>query len=171
MIFMVPAMPEPTLLAIADAVTAAYLKSPKVELVLKIASALTTEWSGSGIAQARSNGWLSEDRDLTYTRSIVNTDSNRLLVIVLCGADQVTDSAGLADFHTCDPDMIWKEDMRESFGLWVEEKLQRIGIHDYDQDGLKTIDRVIEPLLTGGTGDLLQLSDWLENWISASRLT
>ena len=48
MIFMVPAMPEPTLLAIADAVTAAYLKSPKVELVLKIASALTTEWSGSG---------------------------------------------------------------------------------------------------------------------------
>lgn len=162
MIFMVPAMPEPTLLAIADAVTAAYLKSPKVELVLKIASALTTEWSGSGIAQARSNGWLSEDRDLTYTRSIVNTDSNRLLVIVLCGADQVTDSAGLADFHTCDPDMIWKEDMRESFGLWVEEKLQRIGIHDYDQDGLKTIDRVIEPLLTGGTGDLLQLSDWLE---------
>ena len=71
MIFMVPAMPEPTLLAIADAVTAAYLKSPKVELVLKIASALTTEWSGSGIAQARSNGWLSEDRDLTYTRSIV----------------------------------------------------------------------------------------------------
>lgn len=161
MIFMVPAMQESTLLAIAEAITAVCLKDPKIRLVLKIASALTTEWSDSGVTQAHSSGWLSEDRDLTYTRSIVNTDSNRLLVIVLCGSDQVTDSAGLADFHTCDPDMIWNEDMRGSFSLWVEEKLKSIGMHDYHPDDLMSIDRVVKPLFTGGTGDLLQLSDWL----------
>lgn len=162
MIFMIPAMQEPTLLAIAEAVTAVCLKDPKIRLVLKIASALTADWSDAGVAQARSNEWLSEGRDLTYTRSIVNTDTNRLLVIVLCGSDQVTDSAGLADFHTCDPDMVWNEDMRGSFNSWIEEKLKSIGMHDYRPDDLTTIDRVIKPLFTSGTGDLLQLSDWLE---------
>ena len=43
MIFMIPAMQEPTLLAIAEAVTAVCLKDPKIRLVLKIASALTAE--------------------------------------------------------------------------------------------------------------------------------
>jgi DNA phosphorothioation-dependent restriction protein DptH len=162
MIFMIPAMQEPTLLAIAEAVTAVCLKDPKISLVLKIASALTSNWSDTGVAQARRNEWLSESRDLTYTRSIVNTDTNCLLVIVLCGSDQVTDSAGLADFHTCDPDMVWNEDMRGSFSSWVEEKLKSIGMHDYRPDDLTTIDRVITPLFTSGTGDLLQLSDWLE---------
>ena len=163
MIFMIPAMQEPALLAIAEAVTAACLKAPKIRVILKIASALTAEWSDAGVAKARSNEWLSEGRDLTYTRSIVNTDTNILLVIVLCGSDQVTDSAGLADFHICDPDMVWKEDMRGSFSLWTEEKLKSIGMHDYRPDDLTAIDRVIEPLFTGGTGDLLQLGDWLEN--------
>ena len=162
MIFMIPAMQEPTLLAIAKAITDVCLKDPKIRLVLKIASALTAEWSDAGVAKARSNEWLSEGRDLTYTRSIVNMDPNRLLVIVLCGSDQVTDSAGLADFHTCDPDMVWNEDMRGSFSSWVEEKLKSIGMHDYRPDDLTTIDRVIKPLYTGGTGDLLQISDWLE---------
>jgi len=162
MIFMIPAMQEPTLLAIAETVTDVCLKDPKIRLVLKIASTLTTEWSAAGVAKARSNEWLSEGRDLTYTRSIVNTDPDRLLVIVLCGADQVTDSAGLADFHTCDPDMVWCEDMQGSFGSWVEEKLTSIGMHEYGPDDLSTIDRVIKPLFTGGTGDLLQISEWLE---------
>ena len=162
MIFMIPAMQEPNLLAIAKAITDVCLKDPKIRLVLKIASALTAEWSDARITKARSNEWLSEGRDLTYTRSIVNMDPNRLLVIVLCGSDQVTDSAGLADFHTCDPDMVWNEDMRGSFSSWVEEKLKSIGMHDYRPDDLTTIDRVIKPLYTGGTGDLLQISDWLE---------
>lgn len=162
MIFMIPAMQESTLLAIAEAVSAICLKDPKIRLVLKIASALTENWSDVGLALASSNEWLSEGRDLTYTRSIVNTDSNRLLVIILCGADQVTDSAGLADFHTCDPDMVWNEDMRESFSSWTAEKLKSFGMHDYCPEDLTTIDRVIKPLFTSGTGDLLQLSDWLQ---------
>ena len=44
----------------------------------------------------------------------------------------------------------------------TEEKLKSIGMHDYRPDDLTTIDRVIKPLFTSGTGDLLQLSDWLE---------
>lgn len=162
MIFMIPAMQEPTLLAIAETVTAVCLKDPKIRLVLKIASALTAEWSHEGKTKAENRKWLSEGRDLTYFRSIVNTDSNSLLVIVLCGSDQVTDSAGLADFHTCDPDMVWNVDMRRSFSSWSEEKLKSIGMNDYHPDDLSTIDRVIKPLFTSGTGDLLQISDWLE---------
>lgn len=162
MIFMIPAMPEPMMLAIAEAVTDVCLRDQKIRLVLKIASALTAEWSAAGSAKARDNEWLSEGRDLTYTRSIVNTDPDRLLIVVLCGADQVTDSAGLADFHTCEPDMVWRVDMRGSFSSWAAEKLKSIGIHEFSADDLATIDRVIKPLLTSGSGDLLQISNWLD---------
>lgn len=160
MIFMIPAMNESTLLAIADSVTTVCLKDQQVTLVLKIASALTDQWTEEGREKSRNSNWLSEKRDLTYTRSIVNTDPDHLLVIVLCGADQVTDSAGLADFHTCSPEMIWRDDMQKSFRGWVEKKLKEEG-YEYSDDDLSIIDRIVKPLFTGGTGDLLQISDWL----------
>ncbi|NCD34551.1 MAG: ATP-binding protein [Spartobacteria bacterium] len=58
--------------------------------------------------------------------------------------------------------MVWREDMRGSFSSWMEAKLKSIGMQEYGSDDLVTIDRVIKPLFTGGTGDLLQISDWLE---------
>ncbi len=163
MIFTIPAMPESTMLSTADAITSMCLQYPELKLTLKIASNTTLNWTSQGKHKAMTQHWIDESRQLTYYRSEVNTDQDTLWVIVLCGVDRVTDAASLEDFHTCDPGMIWRTEMQQSFKPWVSEKLKAAGFHDYTREDLITLDRIIKPLLTCGRGDLLQISEWLES--------
>lgn len=162
MIFMVPAMPETTMLSIADAITSSCLKDDGLLLILKIAATLTDAWSPGGQRVVREKDWEDERGNLTYYRNTPETPGKRTL-IVLCGADRVTDAAGLADFHTCDPDMIWRINMQQSFKSWMKEKLNQVGMRDCTDEDFATFDRIIKPLLTCGRGDLLQISDWIES--------
>jgi DNA phosphorothioation-dependent restriction protein DptH len=161
MIFMVPAMPEKTMLSVADAVTSQCLQDHNLLLTLKIAATLTEKWSSAGQQAVQAKGWKDERGNLTYYRNLPET-TGKCSLIVLCGADRVTDAAGLADFHTCDPELLWRTDMRESFKGWMLEKLKASGIHDCSMDDLATFDRIIKPVLGCGRGDLLQISEWLE---------
>ena len=160
MIVMIPAMPEQTLSAVAEAITSFCLKDHSLKLTLKIATILTQKWSLGGRQLADTRGWSDEQGNLTCYRNIPE-DKDRFSLVVLCGADRVTDAASLADFHTCDPHMIWNTDMNQSFRSWVVEKLKSIGLHDFEDD-LTGFDRIIKPILQCGRGDLLQISDWLE---------
>jgi DNA phosphorothioation-dependent restriction protein DptH len=161
MIFMVPAMPEATMLSVADAVTNYCLQEKGLLLTLKIAANLTDTWTPQGQKTVLAKGWKDERGNLTYYRNLPETQG-KCTLIVLCGADRVTDAAGLADFHTCDPALVWIADMRQSFKGWMRAKLQSSGFHDYTNDDLETFDRIIKPLLSCGRGDLLQISEWLE---------
>ena len=163
MIFMVPAMPEDTLLLIADEISSYILRYEHLSLKLKIASDLTKEWTEEGKQAADSHEWSDNRGNLTYYRSLINESHDTLMIIVLCGSDRVVDSASLDDFHTCDPETIWLEDMHQSFRAWVSEKLKSIGIFEFENDDLVCFDRIIKPILTTGRGDLLQISNWLEN--------
>jgi len=160
MLVMIPAMPEQTLCAVADAITSYCLKDESLKLTLKIASILTEHWSSEGKQLTENRGWRDERGNLTYYRNIPE-DKEKFLLVVLCGADRVTDAASLADFHTCNPDMIWKTDMKQSFRVWIVEKLNKIGLHEYEED-LTDFDRILKPIFQCGRGDLLQISDWLE---------
>jgi DNA phosphorothioation-dependent restriction protein DptH len=160
MIVMIPAMPEQTLTAVAEAITSFCLKEHSLKLTLKIATILTQKWSLSGRQLADARGWIDEQGNLTCYRNIPE-DKERFSLVVLCGADRVTDAASLADFHTCDPHMIWNTDMDQSFCSWVVAKLKSVGLHDFEDD-LSGFDRIIKPILQCGRGDLLQISDWLE---------
>lgn len=161
MIFMVPAMPEKDLLAVTDAIASACIKDATLLLVLKIAAALTEGWTPKGREMVRTRDWQDERGNLTFYRNHQATPG-KCTVVVLCGFDQVTDAAGLADFHTCDPDMIWRVDMRQSFRSWMSKKLHQAGLTDYSKDDLENFDRILKPLLTCGRGDLLRISDWLQ---------
>ncbi len=160
MIVMIPAMPEQTLSAVAEAITSFCLMEHSLKLTLKIATILTQKWSLGGRQLADTRGWSDEQGNLTCYRNIPE-DKERFSLVVLCGADRVTDAASLADFHTCDPHMIWNTDMKQSFCSWVVEKLKSVGLHDFEDD-LTGFDRIIKPILQCGRGDLLQISDWLE---------
>ena len=162
MIFMIPAMPEDTMLSVAETITNYCLQDSNLNLNLKIASILTEQWTQESRRIVEDRQWSDKRGNLTYYRSKINTDSNRLLIIVLCGADRVVDAASLDDFHTCDPDTIWQIDMHQSFKGWVEEKLKTVGILDFENDDLINFDQIIKPLLTTGQGDLLQISNWLD---------
>ncbi len=161
MIFMVPAMPETTMLSVADAIASFCLQDDGLLLTQKIAATLTDAWSPEGQRVVREKGWKDERGNLTYYRNMPERP-DKCTLIVLCGADRVTDAGGLSDFHTCEPYMVWRIDMRQSFKNWMVEKLNHIGIKDYTSDYFATFDRIIKPLLTCGRGDLLQISDWLE---------
>lgn len=161
MIFMVPAMPEATMLSVADAVASHCLQDLDLLLTLKIASTLTEKWTPEGCHTVQAKGWNDERGNLTFYRNQPEVPG-KCLIVVLCGADRVTDAAGLDDFHTCNPALIWRTDMRESFKGWVVEKLEASGIHDFTLDDLATFDRIINPILSCGRGDLLQISEWLE---------
>jgi len=162
-IFMIPAMREATTLAIAETVHELCLQDPSLSLELKIANDLVTEWTQQGQGTADQRGWRCVDVSLTYYRSQVYKDSSHLHVVVLCGVDRVVDSAGLDDFHTSDPDMIWHTVMRQSFCVWVRKKLESVGISDVTDSECDTIDRIIKPVFECGRGDLLSISDWLFN--------
>jgi len=161
MIFMVPAMPEATMLSIAEAVTSYCIQEDELLLTLKIAANLTDTWTPQGQQTVLAKGWKDERGNLTYYRNLPETQG-KCTLIVLCGADRVIDAAGLADFHTCDPNLVWVADMGESFKGWALDKLRSSGFHDCTNDDLETFDRIIKPLLSCGRGDLLQISEWLE---------
>lgn len=161
MLLMIPAMPEKNLLSIADALASYCLASTNTVLTLKIAKVLTDGWTVQGQNRTEDNGWLDDRGNLTFYRNLPPIDG-KLSLVVLCGADRVTDSAGLADFHTCDLETIWNDEMSRSFQGWVSTKLQSIGIHSVEAVELSTFDRLLKPLLDYGRGDILQISDWLE---------
>ena len=161
MIFMLPAMPELTMLSIAEAVTNYCLQNDELHLTLKIAANLTSIWSPKSQQIVLEKGWEDNRGNLTYYRNLPETQG-KYTVVVLCGADRVTDAAGLADFYTCNPDLIWIAEMHKSFKDWVQTKLRSSGIHDCTDDDLEAFDRILKPLLICGRGDLLQISEWLE---------
>ena len=162
MIFMIPAMGESTTLAIAEAISNFCLAEATLSLELKIADDLVTTWSPQGQNTVDQRKWRCEHVSLTYYRGQVFKESPYLHVVVLCGVDRVVDAAGLEDFHTCDPEMIWRTVMRQSFRSWVQTKLASVGISDTTDSEFQMVDRVMKPVLTCGRGDLLSISDWLD---------
>jgi len=162
-IVMIPTMPEKALLEISEAITSHFFKEPDVQLTFKIANVLTDPWSSVNKEKAEVNGWLDDRGNLTYYRSNIVSEPDKFSLIVLCGADRVTDAASLADFYSCDPQMIWEMKMRCSFRNWILPKLQSVGIQNLDNKDIKNFDRILIPLLTSGRGDIIQISDWLES--------
>ena len=162
-IVMVPAMPQKALLQISGAITDFFIKETDIELTLKIAKVLTDDWGSTDKEKARARDWLDERGNLTYYRSNVIAGPGKFALIVLCGADRVTDAASLADFHSCDPQLIWDAKMRGSFHNWMDPKLKIAGIQEFDTEDLRNFDRLILPLIKSGRGDILQISNWLEN--------
>ena len=159
---MIPAMPEKTLLEISESITSHFLNEPDIHLTFKVAKTLTDRWSSVNREKAEANGWLDDRGNLTYYRSNVVAPPDKLSLIVLCGADRVTDAASLADFHFCDPQMIWEMKMKRSFKNWITPKLQSVGIQILDKKDIQNCDRILIPLLKSGRGDIIQISDWLE---------
>lgn len=155
LILMIPAMQENAVVACAEAITSAILKQTS-SFVLKVAPILTDGWSEQHLEQARSRDWLVENGSLTSYR---NKPSK---ITVLIGSDKVTDSSSLEDFHVCDFDSIWKNELQCSFASWVLLKLQEADIGVISMEDAKSFDGFIRPLYICGRADLIQISKWLE---------
>ena len=160
LLVMVPALPEVTTLTLAETFSNKCVADATLQLTLKVDQVVTDGWSPEGLAKANKFYWLAEPGNLTYYRNLPSVPG-KINLIVLCGADRVTDAGSLADFHRCDLDSVWQEEMKGSFQTWARDKLKTIGLENTDTAGLKEFDRLLKPLLDQGRANLLQIDDWL----------
>ena len=155
----VPRLPELSTLALAETLASRCI-ADDVALTFKVADAVSRDWSAAGRETAARHGWLDEQESLTYWRHAAPI-AGRTNLVVLCGADAVTDAGSLSDFHRCDPDAVWREQMQSSFRAWIGKKLQASGVSEDGVD-LREFDRLLVPLVEHGRADLLSVGDWLE---------
>ena len=154
-----PTLPEGATLALAETFKS-HCIAEGVDLTFKVAESVWREWSTAGRQAATAKGWLDEEGSLTRWRHEMPV-GNRTTLVVLAGADTVTDAGGLADFHRCDADAVWREQMRSSFRSWIRMKLVALGVTD-DRTDARDFDRLLVPLMEHGRADLLGIGDWLE---------
>lgn len=157
-----PTLPEQTMLLLAETLSERCLEITGLDLTLKVAEVGTSGWTATGLGRARSKGWLDDRGNLTYYRNLAGTPGKTSL-FVLCGTDRVTDSASLADFHRCDSEVIWKQELNSSFQDWVGQKLRSSGMGAVEALQLKEFDLLLKPLCQKGKADLQSISDWLED--------
>ena len=160
LLVIVPSFPESTTLALAETLASRCIADGTVELTIKVAQVVFSDWSEVGIAKARQHGWADDRGNLTYYRNLPATPGRTNLVVLL-GADRITDAGSLDDFHRCDLDTIWNVEMRASFESWIREKLRTTGLDNVDTKELRDFDRLLVPLLEHGKGDLLSIGEWL----------
>ena len=121
-----PRLPEEATLVLADTFASKSLPYD-VSLTFKIAQVVWSGWTDKGKARAQQHGWLDDSGSLTAWRNQASAPG-RTSLVVLCGADVVTDAGGLSDFHLCDLDTIWNIQMRRGFRAWMTQKLNTVGL-------------------------------------------
>jgi DNA phosphorothioation-dependent restriction protein DptH len=161
MIFMVDSIPENLTIATADLISSSLLEKNNVNVLIKIAKTLTDQWSEEGITKAKEAQWLTLLDNLAYYRN-EPMPADKFNVIILYGADVVTDSASLADFILCNLKMVWETGMMRSFSQWISDKLSSSGIELYNKADLQIFDNILYPIIEQGRADLISLSNWLE---------
>lgn len=161
-IFMVDSIPEDLTIATADLISSSLLENSDVNVLVKIAKTLSDQWSEEGIIKAEDAQWLTLLDNLAYYRN-EPMSADKYNVIILYGADVVTDSGSLADFNSCNLKMIWETEMMRGFGKWVSDKLSSSGIDLYNKDDLQIFDNILYPIIEQGRADLISLSKWLES--------
>lgn len=154
----VPTLPADATLDLGDTLTRHCL-GEELKLIFKIADVVWKGWAEAAIDKARQAHWLDETGSLTSWRNLP-ADRGTTSLLVLCGADSVTDAGSLADFHRCDMEVIWHSQMNRSFRPWVAAKLKTVGL-DAKSEDYREFNRLLVPLLEHGKVDLLEAGNWL----------
>lgn len=162
LLVIVPAFEEAQTLELAEVLQNRCLADSSLVLTFKISTGSTKAWSAEGRSKMVSFGWADDIGDLTYYRNLPPIPEKTNLV-VLCGADRISDSGSLADFHHCGLETVWTEEMKSSFQSWVYLKLKSIGKENAEAADFKTFDRLLKPLIDLGKANLLTLGNWLES--------
>ena len=134
---------------------------------IKIADQLCREWEKDNdptikdcVKEVTEKGWRDERGSLTSYRNFPVSE-DEFLPILLIGVDRVTDSSSLVDFHHCDFQTIWEEELHQSFVSWVQSILDEAKV-GYEYDTVSHFDSVLRAIMTRGVGDIVQISSFLE---------
>ncbi|MDD5678852.1 MAG: DUF87 domain-containing protein [Kiritimatiellae bacterium] len=164
LLVIVPAFPESTTLTLAETFANRCAADATLNLTVKIAQVVfeRTKWTDHGIGEAKRHNWADDRGSLTYWRTNTPFMQDKTNLVVLFGADRITDAGSLEDFHHCDLGTIWNVEMKGSFQSWMGEKLKTVGIAVAEPAELREFDRLLKPLIEHGRANLLGINDWLQ---------
>ncbi len=153
-----PSYPAPFMLDIAERLTS-LAAARHVHLELKIASNILFSWTEQERNTAETRGWNDTRGNLTYYR---NRGSDGASLVVLCGVDKVTDTAGLEDFVFCDESYLWKT-RKHLFDEWLKLRFAAAGLEKPEDEAMKKASELLDSLRSLPSGGLLRISRWLDN--------
>ncbi len=166
---MMPSLPPAVVLEIGSRLTAFCIERPNMcSPLIKVAVPLTQAWladdnsaSQEATREVSQRGWYDGNENLTSYRNLMQNDS-LLLVVLLIGVDRVIDACSMADFHHCDLQTIWEEELDCSFDKWIRSILndRHIG---YDNETVQRFNWILQPLVERGLADVLQVSTLLQD--------
>lgn len=137
-----------------------------IEPTLKVAKILADKWQTEAPLvhdELQRKGWLDTTGNLTgYRNDQVLADIGKLRLVVLVGADRVTDSSSLADFYRCDMTSVWHEQMQGQFDSWIRDRLTRAHV-GYDAITIRSFDTVLAALDEYGVADLFHIARLLDS--------
>lgn len=154
-----PSYDAPLMLTIARQL-AELAEKQQARLVLKIASRTVASWQESERQIARDKGWEDTRGNLTYYRNTIGTQEKRL--VVLCGVDKITDTAGLEDFTFCDEAFIWDRYGKTLFTDWLRIRFEAAGLALPTDKAMSKADDLLNTLRMLPSGGLPRISSWLD---------
>ena len=154
-----PSYEAPFMLAIAQQMEL-LAKKHQAQLELKIAFRTVQSWQQADRDIARKKGWEDTRGNLTYYRNTLSAQGKKL--VVLCGTDKVTDTAGLEDFTFCDESFIWGRQGNKLFEDWLRICFEANHNTLPDDKSMPKVYDLLQSLRILPTGGLLQISDWLD---------
>lgn len=154
-----PSYDGPLMLTIARQLTE-LARVQHAQLVLKIASNTVESWQENDRQIARANGWEDTRGNLTYYRNALGTQEKRL--VVLCGVDKITDTAGLEDFTFCDEAFIWDRYGKTLFTDWLRIRLEAAGLVLPTDKAMSKVYDLLNSLRILPSGGLPRMSRWLD---------
>lgn len=155
-----PSYDGPLMLTIARQLTE-LARVQHAQLLLKIASQTMKSWQKNDKQVARANGWEDTRGNLTYYRNTLGKQEKRL--VVLCGVDKITDTAGLEDFTFCDEAFIWERYDKALFTDWLRIRFEAAGlVLPTDKAMMNKVSDLLDSLRILPSGGLPRISTWLD---------
>ena len=145
-----------------------YYYSDTLEMHLKIAKGLWTEWESkypglhNQLSQIKGKGWVDLDDKLTFYRNLSCPPAKRGLIVIIIGLDHATDKGGLSDFHVVREDTIWNQELQCSYREWIEQLINFAGLTK-TESGVSALEKFFIALFQHRHRSLVDLSDFIQN--------
>jgi len=148
----------------------AKVNSRKPKVVFKIGVNLWQDWQSKAdnspkiLSQIENKEWVDKDDRLTYYRNLKWDPSigKDCMIVILVGVEQATDQASLEDFFLINEETIWSDRLDNKFAAWIEKILNYKKI-EIDKNHMSSMDELLRVLHQHYAGDLLLISEFLDN--------
>jgi DNA phosphorothioation-dependent restriction protein DptH len=141
--------------------------SATLQIHLKIAKGLWEEWGRKypdlqgQLSQIEKKGWVDLEDKLTHYRNMSCPTDKSGLIVMIIGLDHATDKGGLSDFHVVRENTIWNQQLKCSYGAWIEQLISWSGL-PAGATVVNSLEKFFTTLFQHRHRSLVDLSDFLE---------